>query len=134
MVKLGSRLARIFRELYLAEGRPDPTGYVFMSDRGRVYTAEAVRKILGRLVEAAEINTRVEGRLFDLPADTRFTYHSLRHTFASALIHAGLSDFEVSVQLGHRDPATTRKIYVHLFHEVEQFNRAGAALDAAFGS
>lgn len=60
--------------------------------------------------------------------------HSLRHTFASALIHAGLTDFNVAIQLGHRDAATTRKFYVHIFHEVEQFDRAGAALDAAFGS
>jgi len=133
-VKLSARYARMLKELNLQAGRPDASTYLFMSDRGRVYTAEAVRKILAKLVAAAGITARVEGRLFDLAPKAEFTYHQLRHTFASALIHAGLSDFEVAVQLGHRDAATTRKFYIHLFNETETFDRAGAALDAAFGA
>lgn len=47
-------------------------------------------------------------------ADVRI--HDLRHTFASILVNAGHSLYEVQRLLGHRDPRTTMR-YAHLGHD-----------------
>jgi hypothetical protein len=41
--------------------------------------------------------------------------HSLRHSFASALIMSGASVTEVQALLGHANPAITLLIYSHWF-------------------
>jgi integrase len=46
----------------------------------------------------------------------KLTFHSLRHTFASWLVQAGVSIYEVSKLLGHSDIKTTQ-IYAHLRNE-----------------
>jgi len=45
--------------------------------------------------------------------DSRLTFHSLRHTFASWLVQKGVSIFEISKLLGHSDIRVTQ-IYAHL--------------------
>ena len=45
----------------------------------------------------------------------RVNMHSLRHSFASALIINGASVTEVQVLLGHASPAITLRIYSHWF-------------------
>ena len=45
------------------------------------------------------------------------TFHTLRHTYASKLIEDGKSLKVVQAALGHADPATTLRIYAHLFPE-----------------
>src|SRR5262249_27367670 len=51
-------------------------------------------------------------RLAGLPAG--FHPHALRHAYASALLHAGVSLFEVSRYLGHRSTDFTASVYGHL--------------------
>ena len=64
----------------------------------------------------------------DLP---KVTFHSLRHSHASALIAAGLDVVAVSRRLGHSNPALTLSVYSHLF--VSKDSEAAAAIDAVFG-
>ena len=48
------------------------------------------------------------------------TPHSLRHTFASECIAAGLPDAQIAYFLGHSNPQTTRMIYAHIFERHRQ--------------
>ena len=59
------------------------------------------------------------------------TFHSLRHSHASALIAAGLDVVAVSRRLGHASPALTLSVYSHLF--VSKDSEAAAAIDKVFG-
>lgn len=43
------------------------------------------------------------------------TLHGLRHTFASVASSARVPLYEISRALGHSNPATTQRIYTHLF-------------------
>ena len=52
--------------------------------------------------------------------DPEHTPHSLRHTFASECIAAGLPDTQIAYYLGHKNPQTTRLIYAHIFDRHKQ--------------
>ena len=49
----------------------------------------------------------------------KVTFHSLCHSHASALIHAGLDVVRESRQLGHSKPTITLSIYAHEFEEAD---------------
>ena len=59
-----------------------------------------------------------------------FTFHDLRHYFASALIRYGESVKTVQAALGHATAAETLDTYSHLWPDSE--DRTRAAIDAAF--
>jgi integrase len=59
------------------------------------------------------------------------TFHSLRHSHASALIRAGLDVMRVSRQLGHSKPSTTLTTYTHEFEELD--TAAAAAIEKMLG-
>jgi integrase len=54
-----------------------------------------------------------------------FRIHDLRHTFASRMVSAGMSLFDVQHQLSHADPRTSQR-YTHMSNE-----RAQKAVNAA---
>ncbi len=60
---------------------------------------------------------------------TKFTFHSLRHTYASLCAAAGLPVEKVSQYLGHSKISTTMDIYVHLFR-TDDASDDMAALDS----
>ncbi len=43
------------------------------------------------------------------------TFHGLRHTFASVASNARVPMYQISRAMGHSSPATTQRIYTHLF-------------------
>jgi integrase len=49
----------------------------------------------------------------------RVTFHSLRHSCASAMIAAGAPVTEVQHRLGHANPAITLQVYSHFFKHTE---------------
>jgi integrase len=59
----------------------------------------------------------------------KITFHSLRHSHASALIAAGIDVVTVSRRLGHASPALTLSTYSHLFTNTD--DQAAKVIDAA---
>ncbi len=49
--------------------------------------------------------------------------HILRHQFATTMFHKGLDIKVISLYLGHKDVATTEKIYVHLVNERKELQK-----------
>ena len=58
------------------------------------------------------VNRARSVRALGLP---KVTFHSLRHTFASAAISAGVNVVTVSRHLGHGSPTITLSVYAHIF-------------------
>jgi len=78
-------------------------------------------RVLARAVERAKLSA---------PAPT---FHDLRHTHASALIAHGWDIESVSARLGHRDVATTQRIYIHEFDAANRSDERRAKLAALYG-
>jgi integrase len=49
-----------------------------------------------------------------------FTFHGLRHTYASQLIQAGATIYAVAEQLGHANPTTVLRTYGHLAPQIRE--------------
>ncbi|WP_182653108.1 site-specific integrase [Dietzia sp. CQ4] len=92
----GEALARMLH----GAGR-GPSEPLFLTRRGGQFTSNT----LGSSFTAARDRAKV----------TAFTFHDLRHFYASALISAGVSIRGVADLLGHEDPALTLRVYTKLF-------------------
>ncbi|WP_233831743.1 tyrosine-type recombinase/integrase [Paraburkholderia sp. ZP32-5] len=105
VLHMTSRLETVLRRRW-EERRPGQR-YVFEDRTGseRGYSTKAIKKAIERagLNDAAVVKER----------GGRVTLHTFRHTFASKLVRAGVSLYEVSVLLGHSDPKMTQR-YAHL--------------------
>ena len=97
------RKAQLELRLQLGMGRPDADAFMFCNHDGTPISPNNFSVLWSRVVARA-----------GLPD---VTFHSLRHSHASALIHAGLDVMRVSKQLGHSNPAITLTAYAHAFKE-----------------
>lgn len=55
-------------------------------------------------------------RAHDLPD---ISIHSLRHTNATLMINSGIPLTTIAARLGHADPTTTSKIYIHAIQSAD---------------
>ena len=94
--------------LYLAEGRPDLVvdpnePALFLNHRGQRLTRQGLWLIIKRYVK-------------DVKIDVPVTPHTLRHSFATHLLHAGANLREVQERLGHASLSTTH-VYKQMSNE-----------------
>jgi len=73
---------------------------VIFTMNGKEYKQDVLSKTFKKYVRKAKLNDKLN-------------FHSLRHTFASWLVQAGVDIFRIQRLLGHADISTTQ-IYVHL--------------------
>ncbi len=59
-------------------------------------------------------------------------FHDLRHTFVSIQISLGMDVTYIAQQAGHRSPATTLKVYSHLFDKAKRVEQARAKMQESF--
>lgn len=91
--------------LDLVRGRK-PKDLVFVRDSGKPW--------LGNNKHLFKAAVREAG----LPDE--FTFHGLRHTYASQLIQAGATVYAVAEQLGHANPTTVLRTYGHLSPQIRE--------------
>lgn len=98
------RIIPINNELYnLLEKLSKDHHYIFPNESGEKRDPEFVSKKFKKYIRKAGLGEQ-------------FTFHSLRHSFASFLVQKGVSLYIVSKLLGHSDLKTT-EIYAHLAPE-----------------
>jgi integrase len=100
--------------------RRQAEGYIFTDKDGRPWSRrEPDRKVLGPAYERAGL--RRPGQM----------WHTLRHTYASALAHGGIRREVIERLMGHSPRGSTATIYTHLFKDA--FDGVEEALHAVFG-
>jgi integrase len=99
------RKAQLELRLQLGMGKPDSEALVFCTHKDTPISPNAFSVMWHRVVRQAGLPPR--------------SFHSLRHSHASALIRAGLDVVRVSRQLGHSSPNITLGTYAHEFREVD---------------
>lgn len=81
----------------------DEDTFVFITDKKKKWQWNKVSKLFKARVREAKLDEKIH-------------YHSLRHSFASALVSRGVSLFTVQKLLGHSSPSMTA-IYSHLSNQ-----------------
>jgi integrase len=99
------RKAQLELRLQLGMGKPESEALVFCNHDGSPISPNYFSIMWSRAVTRAGLPKR--------------TFHSLRHSHASALIRAGLDVVRVSRQLGHSKPTITLATYAHEFEEAD---------------
>ena len=73
---------------------------VFCSSKGTIIEATTVNRYLNQIIKRAGLE--------------KFSMHTLRHTFATRMMEAGVSAKVVQEMLGHKDVALTLNTYTHV--------------------
>jgi integrase/recombinase XerD len=90
---------------WLAERGGNPTDPLFPTRRGSQLSADAVQRLVAKHAATAAVSCpSLTGR--------SITPHTLRHTTAMALLHAGVDTSVIALWLGHEQTDTTL-IYLH---------------------
>jgi integrase/recombinase XerD len=90
---------------WLPEAGPAPSGPAFPTHRGTRMSADAVQRLVAKHATAA-------ARSCPSISSKHVTPHTLRHTAAMTLLHAGVDTSVIALWLGHQSPVTTH-IYLH---------------------
>lgn len=86
-------------DAYLAErGQTEPDDFLFATRTGRPMDEPAAFRLVRRVAKAAGV-----------PHHDALSPHSLRHSYATALLDDGVPLADVQDALGHADPRTTRR-------------------------
>ena len=97
---------------WLGELPPIPDGPLFPTSTGLALTRAAVGKLVARHVKSA-------AQQCPSLAAKNVTPHTLRHTCAMSLLHAGIDTASIALWLGHANIQTTQ-IYLHADLELKR--------------
>jgi integrase len=100
----------------LGKGKLEPSALLFCTIEGEPLSPDNLSRDWWRLT--------ITGGL------PRVSFHSLRHSHASALIASGLDVLTISRRLGHGSPVITLGVYGHMFRDTGR--EAADAIDAVF--
>lgn len=129
---LGMRCSQVGRDgygVYIAPSKTYRPRFVFLPDEGMAWFLNLVRDRKPNDLVFVRDNGKpwfgnqkglfkAAVREAELPED--FSFHGLRHTYASQLIQAGATVFAVAEQLGHADPAQVLRTYGHLSPQIRE--------------
>jgi integrase len=106
------------RAAKLASRRSGDHDFVFTTRAGTPHDHRNVAgRVLARAVKRAGLEAvERDGRTIESAP----TFHNLRHTHASAMIHKGLDIAVVSARLGHSDVGTTMRTYIHEYEKAQR--------------
>lgn len=90
---------------WLKERRPVPADPLFVTTRGRALSRYGIDAVIDRHVRTATVSC-------PSLASKRVSAHTLRHTAAMRLLHAGVDTTVIALWLGHESVETTQ-MYVH---------------------
>jgi integrase len=91
---------------------------VFTAERGaRVDASNVMSRVLKPAAVAAGLGAWSRSPKGALVADTWVSFHTFRHTCATALFRAGWNAVQVQRFLGHHKASFTLDTYVHLLEE-----------------
>ena len=92
-------------QIWLAEHHGEPSDPVFPTRAGRPLSRDAVEKLVAKhATRAAASCPTIAGK--------NVTPHTLRHSAAMALLHAGADTSVIALWMGHEDPGSTQA-YLH---------------------
>ena len=100
-----TRQAAAVLRAWLPEAGPAPAAPAFPTRRGTRLSGDAVQRLVAKHAHAAALSC-------PSIASKHVTPHTLRHTAAMALLHAGVDTSVIALWLGHQS-ATTTHIYLH---------------------
>jgi integrase len=95
----------------------DDRGFVFADDLGNPWKVKSLSTLFRAIVKSAGLTPDVH-------------LHTLRHTYASLSLQAGVPVTTVSANLGHSNVATTLRVYAHHIPSTE--DAAADAMQKAF--
>jgi integrase len=121
-VVLIPQLAKMLREHRMASLHKQPDDFLFPAPGGRGRAHRSTARAVERTFERAGL------------AGQGLSSHNLRHTYASLLIVGlKLDPVGVAAQLGHSNPATTLRLYSHLYDRAKHADETRDKLAAGFG-
>ncbi|MBJ7469769.1 MAG: site-specific integrase [Solirubrobacteraceae bacterium] len=125
-------LIRKLRDHKLASLHSGRHDFVFCARSGRALMQTNVgTRAFGNAATKAGLDAVVRDGVVIEPAPS---FHSLRHSHASALIAAGWDLEEVSARLGHSDVGVTQRAYVHAYDASRRSDDRRARLAALYDS
>jgi integrase len=116
-ITLPPTLATELKAHKLASPFSDDADFVLASEAG---TPIVVRNLRRRGLEAATTKAKIDG----------VTFHTLRHTFASLLIHNGADPKYGAQQMGHASAKVFLDTYAHIYAERDYAEQARDRMDA----
>jgi integrase len=96
-------LSEILMDFYKMQGKPNPDDFLFSVNDKTPLDSSNLRKRYERALKAANLK--------------KVDIHSLRHTYASVMLDAGVSIKALSGYLGHASVTMTLNTYAHLIRE-----------------